>query len=116
MEDLSQPVDHDVTWRALAWRQLDVRGVGGIPRHTAGRHSIQRGILELVAGGSSEIDHLHTGSRRVGSISIREFLDGLRAAHIDVLLETWYPPGYWEITGRDLADRGCLGSFWAEHL
>jgi len=56
------------------------------------------------------------GSHRVGSISIREFLDGLWAAHSYVQMETWTPPGYWEITGRALADRGWLGSFLAEHL
>jgi hypothetical protein len=116
MEGLSQPDDNDVAWRALAWGQLDVRDLGSIPRPIAGRYAIQRGNSELVAGGPSESDHLRAGSNRVGSISINEFLDGLWVAHSYVFMETWYPPGYWEITYWALTNRRWLGSFWAEHV
>jgi hypothetical protein len=40
-----------------------------------------------------------------------KFLDGFRAAHSYVLLETWYPPEYWEIPCRALGDCGSLAHF-----
>ena len=64
-----------------SWRE-------GISRIIAGRYAIRRSNIELVAGRSSRVDHLHTVVIGWVLSSIGEFLDGLRAAHGYVLLES----------------------------
>lgn len=116
MEDVPQSGNHDVAGRALARRQLDFRGVGSLPRRVAGRYAVRRGNANLMACGSSEGDHVPAGSHRVGTISIRQLLDGLRAADSHVLVESRCSPGYRDVPCRSLADGRRPGSFWTEHL
>ncbi len=75
---LRQPDRRHAAGRALAWRELDVRRVGGVSRHLAGLRAItgQAGRVSAMAATGPHGGHVRPGADLLGPVPLGELARG----------------------------------------
>ena len=73
--DLSQSHDHDADRRAVARRELDVRGLGRVSRRPARRVSTIRQVVGSDATGHAASRHVPLGPWRLGAVPVDQHDD-----------------------------------------